>query len=91
MFCMILYLYLYSSYNNLVSFEEKERRIITYYMPYHMILNQAMEFLRPKYVLSSHSFTPQYEDNPKREYEVGILFRERNLLVDKVYILKNKI
>jgi predicted N-formylglutamate amidohydrolase len=52
-----------------------------------MILNQAMKFIRPKYALSSHSFTPQYEDNPKREYEVGILYRERNLLVDKVSTL----
>jgi len=51
-----------------------------------MILNQAIRFLRPKYALSSHSFTAQYEDNPRKEYEVGLLFRERSPLVDKVKI-----
>ena len=49
-----------------------------------MILNQAVNFLRPKYALSSHSFTAQYEDSAKKEYEVGLLFRERSPLVDKV-------
>lgn len=49
-----------------------------------MILNQAVKFLKPQYALCSHSFTAQYEDSPKKEYEVGILFRERSLLVDKV-------
>lgn len=68
----------------LVTFEEKERRIITHYLPYYMILNQAINFLRPKYALSTHSFTAQYEDTPKKEYEVGLLFRERSPLVDKV-------
>ena len=49
-----------------------------------MILNQAVKFIRPEYALCSHSFTGQYKDSPKKEYEVGILFRERSLLVDKV-------
>jgi len=53
-------------------------------MPYYMILHQALSFLKPKYVISSHSFTAQYEDQPRREYEIGILFREKNLLIDKV-------
>lgn len=49
-----------------------------------MLLNQAVKFLKPKYALSSHSFTAQYEDTPKKEYEVGLLFRERSPLVDKI-------
>ncbi len=71
-----------------VSFEERERRINTFYLPYYMILYQALNFLKPKYVISSHSFTPQYEDQPRREFEIGILYREKNLLTDKVF--KNK-
>lgn len=49
-----------------------------------MILHQALSFLKPKYVIGSHSFTAQYEDHPRREYEIGILYREKNLLIDKV-------
>ena len=55
-----------------------------------MILYQALQFLKPKYTLSTHTFTDQYEDRPKREYEVGILFRDRGLLVDKVKNKNNK-
>jgi predicted N-formylglutamate amidohydrolase len=75
----------------LVSFDERERRIMTFYMPYYMILLQALSFLKPKYVISSHSFTAQYEDQARREFEVGILFRENNILIDKVIILISKI
>jgi predicted N-formylglutamate amidohydrolase len=35
-------------------------------------------------VISVHSFTKQYEDRPLRDYQVGILFRERGLLVDRL-------
>jgi predicted N-formylglutamate amidohydrolase len=35
----------------------------------------------PKYVISSHSFTPYYENQPLREYEVGLLYREKGKMI----------
>jgi predicted N-formylglutamate amidohydrolase len=39
-------------------------------------------FIRPKYIISSHSFTPYYEDNPLRDFEIGLMFRDKGRLVD---------
>ena len=47
-------------------------------------IKEALNFTKPRYAISVHSFTKQYEDNPERTFEVGILFRERNLLVDMI-------
>lgn len=40
-----------------------------------------------------HSFTKNYEDRSSRDYQVGILFRERSILVDSLEaeFIKNNI
>ncbi len=53
-------------------------------MEYYKILAEVIHFLRPNYILSIHSFTPYYEDNPERTFEIGILFRKRGKFVDLV-------
>jgi predicted N-formylglutamate amidohydrolase len=61
---------------------DEEKRIQLFYLPYFKILKEALNFIKPKYAISIHSFTKQYENNPERPYEVGILFRKMNIIVD---------
>jgi predicted N-formylglutamate amidohydrolase len=63
---------------------DEEKRIEIFYLPYYRIMKEALNYIQPKYALSIHSFTKQYEDNPERKFEVGILFREKTLLVDMI-------
>ncbi len=63
---------------------DEEKRIELFYLPYYSILKEALNFTRPKFALTIHSFTKQYEDKPERKFEVGILYRERGLLADKI-------
>jgi predicted N-formylglutamate amidohydrolase len=61
-----------------------DRRIELFYMPYYQIMREVLNFTRPRFAISVHSFTKQYEDNPERPYEVGILFNKKNVIVDKL-------
>eukprot|EP01088_Endostelium_zonatum_P020969 TRINITY_DN799_c0_g1_i1.p1 TRINITY_DN799_c0_g1~~TRINITY_DN799_c0_g1_i1.p1 ORF type:complete len:335 (+),score=64.79 TRINITY_DN799_c0_g1_i1:11-1015(+) len=78
--------------------EEKEKRIKQFYTPYHSqihtmvteITEKAQTWMEknkveslPGCIFSIHSFTPQYEDKPKREVEIGVLFNtaEQDLAV----------
>lgn len=63
---------------------DREKRINMFYMPYYKVLWEALDFVKPRYLISSHSFTKQYEDHDERKYEVGILFREKSLLSDLI-------
>jgi predicted N-formylglutamate amidohydrolase len=61
-----------------------DRRVELFYIPYYQIMREVLNFAKPRYAISVHSFTKQYEDNPERPYEVGILFNKRNVMVDKL-------
>jgi predicted N-formylglutamate amidohydrolase len=61
---------------------DTDERIDLFYLPYYRIVREALNFIEPKYALCMHSFTKQYEDRKIREYEVGILFKEKNIIVD---------
>ena len=63
---------------------DKDKRIEIFYMEYYRILREILEFLRPNYVLSIHSFTPFYEEDPERKFEVGVLFQKKGKLVEAV-------
>ena len=69
--------------------EEKEKRILQLWKPYHANVSQmvhditqsAQEWMGkhqvdslPGCILSIHSFTPHYETQPKRDVEIGVLF-----------------
>ncbi len=64
----------------------REKRLELFYYPYHEILSEVINFLRPKYFISVHSFTKQYENNPPREYEIGLLYNTTNQLITKLAI-----
>ena len=53
-------------------------------MPYYKILRETLLFIKPKFIISSHSFTPYYEDTPLRDYEIGLLFRNKGKLVNSL-------
>jgi predicted N-formylglutamate amidohydrolase len=55
--------------------EEKQRRINTYYRPYRDLYADLLKTIKPKLVVSVHSFTDNYEGN-KRDVEVGLLLRD---------------
>ncbi len=56
--------------------QEKNRRIETYWRPFHDKLDQVCEELKPKFLLSIHSYTPLYEGNP-RAVEMGVLHNDK--------------
>jgi len=53
---------------------EIQRRVDTLYKPYHRALKNVAEVVKPSLVLSVHSFTPEYEGQP-REVEIGVLYK----------------
>ena len=59
---------------------DREERINLFYVPYYNIMFEVLNFLKPKYFCSIHSFTPYYEDHEKRDFHVGLLTRNSNPL-----------
>ncbi|CAK74630.1 unnamed protein product (macronuclear) [Paramecium tetraurelia] len=57
--------------NQNLSLEEQWIRI-QYHSNYHFEVRQAIHELKPKFIYSIHSFTPEYEGK-KRDVEIGIL------------------
>jgi predicted N-formylglutamate amidohydrolase len=53
-------------------------------MNYYRVLGDVLKYINPQYILSIHSFTSHYEDNPERNLEVGVLYRKRGKLAEKV-------
>jgi predicted N-formylglutamate amidohydrolase len=68
-------------YFKIVDVLDRDKRIEIYYCPYYKILREVLLFTMPKYVISSHSFTPIYEDQAIRDYEVGLLYREKGKMI----------
>jgi predicted N-formylglutamate amidohydrolase len=59
--------------NRAVSSSERALRIARFYRPYHDVLDAELARVKPKRLLSLHSFTPVYEGKV-REVELGVLF-----------------
>jgi predicted N-formylglutamate amidohydrolase len=65
--------------NEYLSFEEKQDRIDRYWKPYRAELGTILtETPGLDFVLSIHSFTPNYEGQP-REIEIGVLYTDSKL------------
>lgn len=52
---------------------ERARRIATYFDPFHDAIRASIRRARPRWVVSVHSFTPEYRGQ-KRSVEAGVLF-----------------
>jgi predicted N-formylglutamate amidohydrolase len=61
--------------------DDARRRIDGYYEPYHRALGAMVEAFPGVHMLSLHSFTPEYEGQP-RQVEVGVLFDEDEAWAD---------
>lgn len=57
---------------------EREARIERFWMPYHDMIADRLDALRPAMIVSLHSFTPQLATRPHeaRPWEVGILYNQ---------------
>jgi len=60
--------------NSNIKPHEFEDRISKYYLPYHLMMKEAVKRYSPHFVLAIHSFTPEYEGS-RREVEVGVLYK----------------
>jgi predicted N-formylglutamate amidohydrolase len=58
--------------------EDRAERIARFWSPYHALIDTKIRELRPRMLLSIHSFTPQLASDPSkaRPWEVGILYNE---------------
>lgn len=62
--------------------EADASRRMALYDAYHAAIDRALAETPGRGVLSMHSFTPQYEDQPPRPMEVGVLFdRDEDIAV----------
>jgi predicted N-formylglutamate amidohydrolase len=57
---------------------DRQARIDTYWRPYHSKLRELIAAMRPKMLVSLHSFTPSLSSKPdqRRPWEVGVLYNE---------------
>lgn len=54
--------------------EERARRIALYHRPYHDAIRARIDAMDRPALISIHSFTPQLRQQPKRPWEIGILW-----------------
>lgn len=78
---------------NLPKYLNRKDRLSKFYIPYYNSLYDVLESLKPTMFISIHSFTKQYENLPPREYCIGLLFKELNIVVKIIadMLEKNKI
>lgn len=60
--------------NRHVEEEDRERRLTSYYRPYHNAAADLVDARRDPVVISIHSFTPQLAARPPRPWHVGVLY-----------------
>lgn len=75
--------------NKNLSDEEKEKRLKSYYYPYHRAIDDKIETLikqgiKPR-IFSVHAFTPQLRGGSYRPWNAGILFNKENPYAANVY------
>jgi predicted N-formylglutamate amidohydrolase len=63
---------------NAIGHDERLARIDRLWRPYHARVAERIATLRPKMLVSLHSFTPQLETRPEeaRPWEVGVLYNQ---------------
>ncbi len=63
-------------HGNRIDEKERQRRLDTYFHPYHDQVKRLIAELKPSLVLSLHSFTPNLRSNRKvdRPWEIGVLY-----------------
>lgn len=63
---------------NVINAAEKQDRLDRHYLPYHDRVGQLIADLKPRLVLSLHSFTQNLRTNPqvKRPWDIGVLYNE---------------
>jgi predicted N-formylglutamate amidohydrolase len=59
--------------NKDLTYEEEQRRIKRFYIPYYEALREISTKVDPTIILSIHSFTPNYQGE-KRSLEMGVLY-----------------
>jgi predicted N-formylglutamate amidohydrolase len=59
--------------NKDLTFDEEQKRIKKYFIPYYEALREISVKVDPKYIFSIHSFTPLYQGEP-RAMELGVLY-----------------
>ena len=64
---------------------DRDKRIELFYMIYYNILRETLLFVKPKFIISCHSFPAYYKDQPLRDYDIGLIFRTRGKLVDLLF------
>jgi predicted N-formylglutamate amidohydrolase len=74
-------------WNEDVTAEQTERRILAYHTPYHvevdrLILRRLVRGVRPL-LLAVHSFTPWFDGRP-RPYEIGVLYEQHRRLAHRL-------
>jgi predicted N-formylglutamate amidohydrolase len=63
---------------NVMSRSEHDDRITKFFDPYHAKLGQLLLTIRPRLILSLHSFTSALESDPKqqRPWDIGVLYNK---------------
>lgn len=56
---------------------DRKERLESLYYPYIEELNSLLQRHRPDFFISIHSFTPYYEREELRDFQVGLLFTKR--------------
>lgn len=64
----------------------REERISKFYVPYYNLLYEALNHIKPQYICSIHSFTPYYEKNALRDFDIGLLVKNENDTFSKLII-----
>ena len=56
----------------------RRERVERFWKPYHALIDARIEELRPRMLLSLHSFTPRLSSRPEEErpWQIGILYNE---------------
>lgn len=60
--------------NTAITEADRAARIAQFYEPYHRAIDEEVERIQPRLILSLHSFTPVYEGGAPREVEIGVLW-----------------
>jgi predicted N-formylglutamate amidohydrolase len=64
---------------------DRSKRIELFYLEYYNLLRESLLFVKPRYIISVHSFVPYYKEQPLNNYDIGLIFRNKGTLVDKMY------
>ena len=70
---------------------ERKERLSNYHIPFHDYVKNTIDEMKPKVLLSLHSFTPKLnEEDKNRPWECGVLYGESSALGKKCIEFLNK-